>query len=166
MEMKLRVRYSVLCVLLFLLSTAAAEPATAQDSANVVAPSFILAIDDVFEPPATTGGFYDPALLPWYKAGFATMGVLLIFFIAWYLAYPWALRRGHVWPVSLFGICTATAWGLSWGLVLLLYWNEMNVPPHDPWWREWGLRLVCIAMLALFSGLSWAFWRTAPKTLG
>ena len=106
----------------------------------------------------------DPALIPWYQGVGTGVAVLLTFFIAWYLIYPSLLRRGGVWPVTLFGRCTSAAWVSSWAIGLIVYWDDLVIPPGAPFLREWGLRLACLGIAALFGTLSLAYWRSESST--
>lgn len=99
---------------------------------------------------------------PVYKGVGTGVGVLLAFFIMWFLVYPTILRRGRAWPVSLFGITTALAWAISWGIALSVYWEDLPIPPGETFWQGWGLRMIGMGILALFSTLCLVFWRSEP----
>ncbi len=155
MSRSLPVRLTLILVFILTTKTFAAEPSFL---AFPLAPLF--AADDDFgnAPAADPTGLFNPTTMPWYLAGAIAMAFLLTYWIAWFFAYPWLLRRGNTLPVTLFGKCTAAACLISWGIVVAVYWEGMNLPPHAPWWREWGLRLLCLAIMAgttLFSVLHW-----------
>ena len=122
----------------------------------------LLAVEDDLEnsPGTDATGLFDPEMLKWYKAGATVMGFLLTYWVAWFFAYPWTLRRGTVWPVTLFGNCTAIACLVSWGIVFAVYWSDMDLAPHAPWWREWGLRLTCLVFQLGTALFSWLHWRS------
>ena len=73
------------------------------------------AIDEAGGPSGevTPVGEFD--MKPVYKGVGTGVGILLIFFVMWFLVYPTVLRSGGVWPVTLFGVTTAVAWLSSWG---------------------------------------------------
>ncbi len=154
------------CLAVFACCCLATELASAQQPLGGVPFTPVLAVDDVEGsfPSANPGGLSDPSLIPWYKGGGTAVGVLLTFFVAWYLIYPWALRRGNIWPVSLFGLCTAAAWFLGWGIGIMVYWEDMNIAPHAPWWREWGLRITCLGLQCIFAFGFWAYWRSEVQS--
>lgn len=106
----------------------------------------------------------DPALFPWYKGVGTGVGVLLTFFIAWYLIYPSVLRRGSVWPVTLFGRCTAIAWVASWAIGLSVYWDKLEIGLGETWARGWGLRIACVGVAALVGTLCLVYWRSESPT--
>ena len=150
--------------LVFLSLVAGMESARVRGGDFPVLP--VLAVDDV--PSGLPGGdlqrVFDPALLAWYKGIGTAVGVLLAFFASWYLVYPWALRRGRLWPVTLFGWSTATAWVVSWAIGLWVYWDDLPIMPRDTFWEGWGLRLLCAGMAGSFGLLCLIYWRSEAQS--
>ena len=113
-------------------------------------------------------GLSDPSLTAWYKGIGTGVSVILAFFIAWYLVYPWVLRGGNVWPVSLFGYCTCAACLISWLIGLLIYWEDLRFPPPfdgpQSSGREWGIRAACLFAAAIMCVLSLVFWRSEAQS--
>jgi len=129
--------------------------------AGAFTPQPVLAIGELDES-GELQDFEESDPTPYYKGIGTGVGVVLTFFVCWFLIYPSILRRGQIWPVSLFGITTSLAWILGWVIALSVYWDDLPIPPGETFWQGWGLRLAGIGLAALFGILCLVFWRSEP----
>jgi len=100
----------------------------------------------------------------------AKIGVILalglIFCLICYFAiYPTVLRRGSnpVWPLTLFGRCTALAWFLTWMAALGILWDDLVFQDEfggTTFWREHGARLGTAAAAVGLAVLWMYLWRS------
>jgi hypothetical protein len=98
-----------------------------------------------------------------YKGVGIAAGVLVVVFVMFFVVYPNVLKRGNVWPVSLYGRCACIAWILSWTIALLVLWADLPIAPFDTFWKQQGLRAAFIAVGLIF-GFTWLFyWRSEPQ---
>lgn len=161
-------RFVVCCTLAWCGLVTCAAAAQTPTHIQTFLPLILNQGDAVVEDAPEPMGLSDPSLNAWYKGIGTCVTVIILFFISWYLIYPGALRRGGVWPVTLFGYCTCGAWATSWLIVLYLYWDELRfAPPPDgaqPFEREWGLRGACLGLALLLGVLSLVYWRSDTRS--
>ena len=98
-----------------------------------------------------------------YRVAWVVVAALVVSFLCWFVAYPTILRRGRVWPVTLYGRCTAVAWCVSWGVLLAVFWDELRIPPYDTALKAQGLRCL-VGFIALFFAIVWLLiWRSEKQ---
>jgi hypothetical protein len=95
-----------------------------------------------------------------YKLAGVAGGTLIVFFLSWFALYPAILRRGNIWPVTLYGRCTCFAWVSSWIIALAILWYELPLAPGGTFWNEHGLRLAFVAAAILIGGACVFIWRS------
>ncbi|HQX50453.1 MAG TPA: hypothetical protein PLR25_11125 [Planctomycetaceae bacterium] len=98
-----------------------------------------------------------------YKAAGVVISTLVISFLSWFVAYPTFLRQGTVWPVTLYGRCTAFAWCASWLVALWIFWDVLKIRPEISLWEKKGLRFTFVFVALFFSGVSLLIWRSEKK---
>jgi len=96
------------------------------------------------------------------KAVSLVSAALVITFICWYVAYPAILRKGNVWPVTLFGVVTGVAWCSIWLLGLYLFWDKLTISPDDIMKRH-GLRILVAAIATVFAFAWTRIWRSKEQ---
>jgi hypothetical protein len=114
--------------------------------------------------PTSAGGFnwQMPAKIG-AIAAISIVGGLVCFFVV----YPAVLKRGHVWPVTLFGRVAAAAWLIACLTALAALWDDLVFPDElggTNFWREHGGRMAVIAVGIGFAFVWLYLWRSdAPQ---
>ena len=98
-----------------------------------------------------------------YKGVGIAAGVLIVTFITYFVVYPNVLKKGSVWPVSLYGRCSCVAWILSWTIALIVLWYDLPIAPGDTFWKQQGLRAAFIAVGLIFGFVWLFFWRSEAQ---
>ncbi len=116
--------------------------------------------------PTTTSAAPTEGAFNWQmpaKIGAIVALALVICMISYYVIYPTVLRWGRVWPVTLFGRCSALAWFLTSLVVLAVLWDDLVFADEFGgvnFWREHGGRLAVVAVGVVFA-VAWMYlWRS------
>lgn len=147
-------------LLVLIVSAVGMRVSAAADAGSSHVPDVIAQVVPTQLPPDAPPEPLERATL--YKAAGAVGSALLITFLCWYVAYPTMLRKGTIWPVSLFGRCTAVAWLLSWAVALALFWDKLTIAP-TPFWKKDGLRILGVVIAVGFAAVWWRIWRSQKQ---
>lgn len=99
-----------------------------------------------------------------YKIAGIAASTLVISFLCWFVAYPTILRKGRVWPVTLYGRCTAFAWCASWLIALWIFWDDLPIPGDYGFAKVNGLRCLFGVIAVFFAVVSVLIWRSPKQT--
>ena len=113
-----------------------------------------------------TGEAFDWAIA--IRIGIIIVSAIAVFVLGYFVVYPTVLRRenARVWPVTLFGRCTAGAWFFAWTIALAALWRELAFENEfgQSFWSEYGARIGMVLVAVLGAAACLLLWQSSvPK---